>query len=143
MTLSFVLILFGPSHAQRRLLADETALRAIEQGLARAYVKGDRAFVDRVLDSEWTVIDAGGRVLDKSQVMRESFDSSDRRVEAARIDRVKVRIYGDSAIVTGRSWFRGSYLGQHMTATFRFTDVFVRRNRQWKAVSSQATGVPD
>jgi uncharacterized protein DUF4440 len=141
--LTLLIILFCPARAQSGSGRDETALRAIEQGLARAYVKGDRAFVERVLDSEWTVIDAGGRVLDKAQVLRETFESTERRVESARIDRVRVRIYGDSAIVTGRSWARGSYRGQKMEATFLFTDLFVRRNRQWKVVSSQATLLPD
>ena len=125
--------------AQSRRQNDEAVLRSIEQSLARAYVKGDRAFIERVLDSEWTVTGAGGQVLNKQQVLRETFESTERQVKAVRIDRVRVRLYGDSAIVTGRSWARGTYRGQQMEGTFLFTDIFVRRNLQWKVVSSQAT----
>lgn len=117
-------------------------LKAIEQGLARAYVKGDRSFVDSVLADDWKVTDAAGRVLDKTQVLRETFEDRDRQIEALRIDQVKVRIYGDSAIVTGRSWAKGTYQGKSMSVTFLFTDVFVRRKGEWKVVASQATMLP-
>ena len=144
---SFALIVFilvPLANSQTRLRKTSRAessnrLRAIEQGLARAYVKGDRAFVERVLADEWKVIDAGGRILEKAEVLKETFEDKERRVEAARIDRLRIRIYGDAAIVTGRSWFKGSYRGQHLTASFHFTDVFVLRDRRWQVVASQAT----
>lgn len=114
-------------------------LRAIEQRLAAAWVNSDREFINRILADEWSVTDAGGRVLDKRQVMREAFESKDRQVESLQIDEVKVRTFGRCAVVTGRTRATGRYQGSSMTVTLRFTDVFVRRAGHWQVVASQAT----
>ena len=47
------------------------------------------------------------------------------------------------AIVTGRTQMAGTYLGQKMDVTLRFTDVFVRRDGEWKCIASQGTFVND
>ncbi len=43
---------------------DEQELRAIEQGLARAWLDRDRGFLERVLASDWTVTQPDGTILD-------------------------------------------------------------------------------
>jgi hypothetical protein len=120
--------------------APEEELAQIEQRLMRAWVDGDRALVERTLAFDWTTTDTTGRVLTKDQVMQEVFDSRDRRVEAATIDDVKVRLLGDgTAVVTGRTVAVGSYQGTRATVTLRFTDVFIKRDGRWQAVASQGT----
>ena len=53
---------------------------------------------------------------------------------------MKVRIYGDAAVVTGIVTRTGAYKGvpfkdrQHL-----FTDTFVRRDGRWQCVASQGT----
>lgn len=49
----------------------------------------------------------------------------------------KVRFYGDTAIITGRGTLMGTDSTQ--VAAWRFTDVLVRRDGAWHAVSSQET----
>lgn len=114
-------------------------LRAIEQKLAEAWVKGDREYINRLLADDWSVTDAAGRVLDKQQVLREAFESKDRRIESLQIDDVQVRAFGRCAVVTGRTRARGQYKGSSMSVTLRFTDVFVRRAGRWQVIASQAT----
>jgi ketosteroid isomerase-like protein len=54
------------------------------------------------------------------------------------VDQIRVRLYGDTAIVSGRT--RATVSGTApQTVTLRFTDVFVRREERWIAVSSHAT----
>lgn len=122
---------------------DNTAkeLRAIEQKLAAAWVEGDREYINRILADDWSVTDAAGRVLAKQQVMREAFESADRRIESLQIDDVQVRVFDKCAVVTGRTRARGSYKGSSMSVTLRFTDVFVRRAGRWQVVSSHATQI--
>src|SRR5688500_10556836 len=52
-----------------------------------------------------------------------------------------VRVYGDSAVVTGRWVFTGSRGEQAVTAQrIRYLLVFVKRNGRWQIVAEQRTG---
>jgi uncharacterized protein (TIGR02246 family) len=115
-------------------------LEQIEHRLMRAWIDRDRAYVDGVLASDWTTTDTTGHVLTKAQVMKEAFESDDRRVESGKIDEVTVRLLGDgAAVVTGRTSAAGSYKGSRGSVTLRFTDVFVKRDGRWQVVASQGT----
>jgi ketosteroid isomerase-like protein len=117
------------------------AIEDIEQRLAKAWVDRDQAAIDAVLAAEWSVTDAAGHVLTKRQVMQETFGSTDRRVERMVVDEVKVRVYGDVAVATGRTQATGSYRGSSASVVLRFTDVFVWRDGRWQAVISHGSMV--
>jgi len=55
------------------------------------------------------------------------------------IDDVRVRVFGDAAVVTGRTHGAGEVAGTPYDVVIRFTDVFVRRNGRWEAVASHAS----
>jgi ketosteroid isomerase-like protein len=114
-------------------------LRAIEQRLAKAWLSGDRDYINGILDDNWTVIDATGRVLNKRQVLKEAFEANERKIDSLQIDEVQVREFSGCAVVTGRTQATGRYKGSTMSVTLRFTDVFVRLAGRWKVVASQAT----
>lgn len=115
-------------------------LTRIEEQLAAAWVEGDAGVHERVLADDWSVIDPTGRIITKADVLRESF-SAERRIRKGGIDQVRVRDFGDWAVVTGRTRMAGMYDGQEIDVVLRFTDVFVRREGEWKCVSSQGTFV--
>lgn len=54
-------------------------------------------------------------------------------------DDMRVRTYGDTAIVTGLTRTKGKYSGQDFTTQERATDVLVKRNGRWQYVFSQLT----
>ena len=114
-------------------------LTQIQHRLMKAWIDGDREYVDRTLASEWTTTDTTGHVLTKAQVMQEAFGSDVRRIESGAIDDIKVRLLGDTAIVTGHTTAVGIYKGSKVTANLRFTDVFIKREGRWQAVASQGT----
>ena len=68
--------------------------------------------------------------------------SGDRRIESGSIDDLNVRVFGNVAVVTGRSVLAGSYQGNRASVVQRFTDVFVKRDGRWQVVASQGTQVP-
>ncbi len=101
----------------------EAEIVALEQRLAEAWVKRDREFIDRLLASDWSVIDQSGRILTKQQLFDEAFASADRRIDEMTVDEIKVQVLGETAVATGRTRATGSYRGQRATALLRFTDV--------------------
>jgi ketosteroid isomerase-like protein len=139
-TLVYVIVGFM-SHAHGQGSKDAETIAGIEQQLAKAWLSRDRAAIDAILAPEWSVTDAAGQVLSKEQVMQEAFGSSERRIEAMTIDDVNVRLFGDTAVATGRTRATGSYRGTPASVLLRFTDVFVRRDNRWQAVASHASAV--
>ena len=121
--------------------ADEiiATLSDIEHRLAAAWVEGDRTFIEGVLADDWSVTDLTGRVLTKEEVIKEAFGSDDRQVVSMTIDDIRVRPFGDWAIVTGETTAAGSYQGEVMEVRLRFTDIFAVRDGRWQAVTSHAT----
>jgi ketosteroid isomerase-like protein len=117
----------------------EAHLREIQKRLAKAWIEGDREFIELVLADDWRVTDLTGRVLSKVEVLAEAFGSDERRVESMEITDLSVRPFGDWAIVTGRTAAAGEYRGERAEVALRFTDVFVNRDGRWQAVASQAT----
>lgn len=113
-------------------------LRDIENQLVAAWVAGDSSVHERVLAEDWTVIDAQGRIRSKDQVLEEMFRPGERDI-SGRIDEVKVRPYGDWAIVTGKTRVEGRYEDNDIKVTLRFMDVFRRTEGKWQVVASQAT----
>jgi ketosteroid isomerase-like protein len=69
--------------------------------------------------------------------------SGELKFESMDLKESKVRVYGDTAIVTGQSRVKGSFKGQDISGTYSFTDVFVKSKGQWRAVSSQITRVTE
>jgi ketosteroid isomerase-like protein len=114
-------------------------LRGIEARLAAAWVNGDRSFIEQILADDWSVTDLTGRVLTRAEVLEEAFGSKDRKIVSMQIDDIKVRSFGDWAIVTGKTQAAGEYQGGAVEVLLRFTDVFVYRDGSWQVVASQAT----
>ena len=117
---------------------DVLELNQIQQRLIKAWVNHERETIDELLADDWTVTDPAGRHLTKAEVLTE-FDTGERKLESGTIDDVKVRLYGETAVVTGRTLATGSYQGTSVSVKLRFTDVFVKQNGNWRAVASHAT----
>lgn len=122
-------------------MKDQTVeiLTNVQHNLAKAWVAGDREFIEATLADDWVVTDLTGRILTKEAVLREAFASDDREVVSMSIDDICVRPFETFAIVTGRTHAAGRYKGEVMEVSLRFTDVFADRDGKWQAIASQAT----
>ncbi len=61
--------------------------------------------------------------------------SGDLKYESFTLDEVKVRVYNDAAILTGRQVQNGAYRGNSIQAQFRTTLVFIQQQGQWRLAS--------
>jgi ketosteroid isomerase-like protein len=129
--------------APRATRADATAreLRALETTWDDAVVRKDRASLERIVADDFVSIGSGGALSDKQRMIAAVLDP-ELKIEPFETRDVVVRVYGDVAILTG--WFaqRGSYHGNAYETASRYTDVYVRRNGTWRAVSAQSTRMP-
>ena len=58
-----------------------------------------------------------------------------------KFDEQRVRVYGETAIVTGRATTVGQSPQGKIRGQFRYTRVYVRRDGQWKLVAFQGTPI--
>ena len=64
------------------------------------------------------------------------------KIESSKIEDMKVRVYGDTAVVTYATTDKGTYKGRDISGQYRWTDVFVKQNGKWQLVSGQGTPIP-
>jgi hypothetical protein len=121
---------------------DETVLVELQQVLAKAWVSGDRTTVERIIAPEWTSTGPDGRTTDRASVLVQVFETRAHKIHRLEIDDVTARVFGDAAVVTGRTRGMGEFEGSAYDVTIRFTDTFVRRGDQWQAIASHASLVP-
>lgn len=114
-------------------------LTQIEQRLGSTWKQGDCAGWGAMIAPEWSVIHITGETLTKAQVL-EMCRKPPVPIEAFTIDDVSVRVFGEAAVVTGRTTVKAGGRTP-MTVTLRFTDVFIRRSGRWLAVASHATTI--
>lgn len=123
--------------AQARL-AEE--LKQLEREWDDAIVRKDLGALDRIIDDDFILIDDAGRITRKKELL-EQIKTPDLVIKPFETEDVTVRIYGDTAILTGRFTQQGEYKGQSFTVHSRYTDVYIRRKGNWKAVSAHASTI--
>jgi ketosteroid isomerase-like protein len=116
----------------------EEELLKLEKEFARAIVKNDAEAIRQFLADDWVIIDADGGIIEKARFLG-VVESGALTHEMMESDDVEVRIYGDSAVVSGLTRTKGKFMGQDFSTQERATDVFVMQNGRWQCVFSQLT----
>jgi len=116
----------------------EEELLKLEKEFARAIVKNDAEAIRQFLADDWVIIDADGGIIEKARFLG-VVESGALTHEMMESDDVGVRIYGDSAVVSGLTRTKGKFMGQDFSTQERATDVFVMQNGRWQCVFSQLT----
>ena len=116
----------------------ESELMNLEQEFSKAVVSNDPKAIEPFLAADWVIIGPDGSVIDKARFLgviasgalsHEAMDSEDFRV----------RVYGDTAVITALTRTRGKFMGQAFSTQERATDVFIKHGGQWRCVISQVT----
>jgi ketosteroid isomerase-like protein len=123
------------------MASDERELTQLIKDFNAALVKTDTAFLDKVLGQDFVHYRPKGDVENKAQYL-ENRKSSRVHFDSLVADDIKVRFYGDAAVVTYRSTAKGKDQHGTIDEQRRWTRVFVRRDGQWQLVHSQGTTIP-
>jgi ketosteroid isomerase-like protein len=118
--------------------AVEQQIMKIERQWIDATVKGDIAALDKIEADDYIVIDPTGTISTKAEDMK-NVKSGDLKFDSIDIFESKVRVYGSAAVVTAKSHLKGNYKAQDISGDYSSTDVFVKKDGEWRAVSSHIT----
>src|SRR5262249_30288888 len=106
----------------------------------RGFQNRDKAALDRILAADFIFTDDEGAVYDKAQYIEAATKII--KVDSYDTDDNTVRVYGDTAVVTGRWTGRMTIDGKDASGSFRYTDTFVKRQGRWQVIASQDTRIP-
>lgn len=114
----------------------EQELRRLEDEWLGSYLRGDKTTFDRIVADDFTGIDESATIRTKTQE-KELIQAPPPSIKTSLTNEdLRVRIYGDAAIVTGRIVAKIQPSGQAEIAfQSRFTDTFFRRWGRWQVVS--------
>ena len=136
--LALILMLVAvPTFAQQH--AEEEALRKLEHDWWEAYKQRDTQTLDRLLAQDFIFTDEEGQVYDKPQFIALALQQV---VTAYTLGDLRIRVYGDTGVVTCPSSWHYNIEGKDVSGEFRSTDIFVKRQGHWQAVVSQDTRIP-
>jgi hypothetical protein len=121
---------------------DEQALIRIEGEWGDAMTKHDMVALDRILGDDHTVISKDGRVHTKAEELA-NYKSEESSNELSDFEPMNVRVFSDTAVVTGGQREKSVNFGKNTSGFYRWTDVFVKRDGRWQAVASELTRVEE
>jgi len=133
----------SPAIAQVQVGADENVeelLAKKERDWANALMKSDIAFTDDLLADDYIGTAPDGRRLTKTQTLDE-FRAGAFKSESMVVDRIKVRVFGDTAIVTLDQTEKSRYQGRDIIGRSKWTDIYMKRNGKWQLVANHGSGV--
>jgi ketosteroid isomerase-like protein len=137
-----LLTLWGVAVAQQSAAGgrDEAALKGLEEKWDAASVKGDTAALGAIFADTFITTSPEGKVRTKAEMLAQ-MKSGEIKYQKSKVDDMKVSVYGDAAVVTGRWTGRFVEKGKTVDSTERFTDTFVRQNGEWRCVASHGSTI--
>jgi ketosteroid isomerase-like protein len=100
----------------------------------------DAATVEHVWSDDHTFTNLFGIVQTNGDRLAE-IRSGTRRLQSFDIDDVRVRVYGDTAVVMSRGRLKGQRDGQAFDRQARGLNVYIKRKGRWQLVDAQATRI--
>jgi ketosteroid isomerase-like protein len=118
----------------------QAQLTKLEMDRAVAVVKADIATLDKYTSDDYVLINMNGHMAGKSEMI-EGFKSGQSKLTSEELSDLKVRVYGNTAVVTGKADVKGTLGGADATGQILFTRVYVKKDGRWQSTSLQQTRV--
>jgi ketosteroid isomerase-like protein len=120
----------------------EEEIISVAHAWDRAMVANDPDAIGTYMADDWTIIGPDGSVGDKATFL-ELVRSGKLTHDVMESHDIKVRLYGDTAVVTARGVSGGQYQGEFFQLVERVSCVFVMQQGQWRCVLTHLSQVSD
>jgi len=116
-------------------------IEQLEQERTQALLTGDVGKLDTLYANDFFYNRAGGDSLTKAAFLA-GFTSGEVKVRRSVREEVSIRLYGDTAVVTGIQHIEANLKGQDTKINLRYLHVWIKGSGGWKLVARQATNLP-
>ena len=107
-----------------------------------AWALNDIPTLEGLLSDDYVHTDLFGRVQNRAQWLDYMKDRKAKNItNRISFDDVQIRIYDNTAVVTGRNIIKGPLIGGEASTEIRFTQVLRRKRGDWIRTGFQATAV--
>ena len=118
------------------------ALTAQADAWDKAIVRKDRAAIEANMADDFRQIDGAGNLETKASFV-EGLMSPALEIDPYTVEDFEVRLFGEVALLYGRTRMTGRAEGKPFTSHYRYIDTYVRRDGVWKVVSVQITRIAE
>ena len=119
---------------------DEKSIAAIDTEYQAAVERNDSATMERILMDDFILVTGRGKVATKADLVnaaREKKIAYEKQVEMPGTQ--KVRVWGDTAVVTALLWLKYTTDGKDFDYKLWFSDTYVRTPKGWRYAFGQAS----
>jgi ketosteroid isomerase-like protein len=126
--------------AQTKTESAEQELINVENEWADAWVKSDVAFFERIIAEEYMWTSPQGWIMTKAEDLALIKSGKD-TIMSWVLAEMKVRVYGDAAVVTGRDTIKETYKGGDISSQNRWTHTWIKRAGYWQCVAGHSSEI--
>ncbi len=129
-----------PAGAFAAATDDAKTVAALDTEYQAAVERNDAATMDRILAGDMVLVVGKGAVYTRGQLVesaRRKDTTYEKQVEIENSQ--KVRVWGDTAVVTAKLWLKGTADGNGFDRRLWFSDTYVRTKDGWKYVFGQSS----
>ncbi len=122
-------------------VTDVAELTRLSDAWDKAIVRKDEKAVADNMAEDFRQIDPNANLETKKSFVAGIVDPK-LTIDPYTVEDFEVRLYGDTALLSGRTHMTGKYDGKVFESNYRYIDIYVRRGGVWKIVSVQITRIP-
>ena len=108
----------------------------------KAIVRKDRAAIEANMAQDFRQIDGHGNVETRLSFV-DGLMAPELQIDPYAVEEFQVRLYGDVALLSGRTKMTGRYEGKPFQSHYRYIDIYVRGSQGWRIVSVQISKIPN
>jgi ketosteroid isomerase-like protein len=116
--------------------SDAAAIRALELKWTESYKQHNIDILSSLLAEDFVITIEDGSIYSKAGYISHSADPAT-KVQIAELSDLKVRMHGDTAVVTGAYHEKGKSNGKPYEYHDRLTDIWMKVGGKWQVVASQ------
>jgi uncharacterized protein (TIGR02246 family) len=118
----------------------EQQIKTLQEQGRQAALKGDWSFVEKCFADDYIGVGGNGQLRTKAEVIQ-MFKSASLKYESINQRVLKIRTYGDTAVVNTEAAVKLRLNGKPSSGDFRAIFVWVKQKGKWKEVAFQVTRV--
>lgn len=121
-------------------VADIAQLTQQANAWDKAIFAKDLAGIAGNMCDDFRQIGSRGEVENHESFLRDLM-STELAIDPYTVEDFEIRLYGDTALLSGRTRMTGRYAGAAFEAHYRYIDVYVRSGGRWRVCSVQTTRI--
>lgn len=118
--------------------SDATTVADLDTAYQAAVKANDAEGMARILADDFVLVTGRGKVFTKNDLLEEARKKSTIYEKQDELEQ-KVRVWGNTAVVTALLWIKGTSEGKTWERKLWFSDTYVRTPAGWRYVLGQAS----